>query len=149
MIINLLCNLIIIVAIVGSIFLIYRFIIKSILDKYFDLKNKENKNELCRLYSVINPEEVRKELNDYIHQYTLIYVLYHFTVNKIEYIKQDDVDKMVKEITITINVEISELYIFYFRLLYDIQDDDSLTSHIHDLVKDDVMAFVKDFNAPR
>ena len=111
-----------------------------------EIKNKELENDKLRLYSTLDPKAIREELNDLIRQYVARYMTKDILANQVAYIKNDQADSMVKEITKEVILDMSDLYLTYCKLLYNINSQDDLTKVIYFLTIDIVLNTVTNFN---
>ena len=110
------------------------------------IKNKELENDKLKLYSTIDPKVVREELNDLIRQYVARYMTKNILVNQVTFIKNDQIDKMVKDIIKDVVINMSDLYLSYCKLLYNISNQEDLTEVIYFLTVDIVLDTVTNFN---
>lgn len=139
---------IIIVSLILIVVLVINFTtIRPYLQTKNELKNKEILNTQQRLLAEMSPELIETTLNTYIEKYVDKYILYNFTAKKIPYIKQDLIDEMIKSITKDISLNMSELYVFYLRMLRPIESDDDFITNIYDLVMNTTILKVSDYNA--
>lgn len=110
------------------------FIIKPYINEKNRIREIESKNKTYELFANIDPESVQKELDTYFERYVNRYITYKFIANKVIYIKQDDIEKMVSDTTKLIMIEISELYIYYIKLLRSIDNNEDLIQYIYSRV---------------
>ena len=75
------------------------------------------------------------------------YITYKFIANKVIYIKQDDIEKMVSDTTKLIMIEISELYIYYIKLLRSIDNNEDLIQYIYSRVSTITIDTVANYNS--
>ena len=127
------------ILILGSVYIILLFIIKPMVDKYLDIRNKEIKNKLAEIYNTIDTKAVRTEVDQYI--------LYKFIANKVSYIKQQEVDDMIKDVTKSVCKEIPELYIYYIKLIYSVSTDEELVTFVHQKTMALVIDSVSNYNS--
>lgn len=122
-----------------------------ITDKYLIPKNKiremEAKNQKYNLLSTISVEAVQKYIKDYIEEKINNYIMYKFISQRKNYIRDEDMEIMIKDVTKLIYLEISELYVFYIKLIYSINDDDSLLKYINMMVKELSIELVSNYNS--
>ena len=135
------------ILILGSVYIILLFIIKPMVDKYLDIKNKEIKNKLAEIYNTIDTKAVRTEVDQYIQKYIDQYILYKFIANKVSYIKQQEVDDMIKDVTKSVCKEIPELYIYYIKLIYSVSTDEELVTFVHQKTMALVIESVSNYNS--
>ena len=130
-----------------TISIIFYFGINPIFKGYIDIRKKEVENKKMEIYLNISPELMEKEIDDYIEKYVKRYIVYKFMANKIIYINEEESEKMVKNITENILIEISELYLFYLRILTDISDDDTLIRVVNTRVKNKCIEQILNYNS--
>ena len=146
--INLILELIKLLALVGLYVSLY-IIIKSNLEKRNNLKYMELENRKFELYSQIDPKSVETEIDQFIEKYMDEYILKKYIVKYIDYIKKDEIEKMIRDLDTVICLEISDLYVYYIKLLTSIKDEDDLIRYIDRKVKEHVLGFVTQFNKPK
>jgi hypothetical protein len=120
---------------------VYPLLVKLVEDRDKSIKNKK-----YEIFNSVDIEEVQKKIDDYFESYISTYITYKFISKKINYIKADDIELMVKDITKMIYLEISELYVYYISLVYSLDDDDSLLKYIHKRVQNICIATVSNYN---
>ena len=124
-----------------------------ILNKYIKIreirKNKEITNKTYELYSKLDPKLMDSELDEWIKKYINRYMIKNFIVQNIDYIKKDQIDEMVRDITKELMIDISDLYLFYIKLLVNIQNDDDLLQFIYYKASDRILEVVTEYNTPK
>ena len=110
-------------------------------------KSMELKNEKYNLFASINTESVNANITEYFTNHIQKYIAYRFMSKKINYIREDDIEIMIKDITKLIYIEISELYIFYIKMLYSINNDDDLLKYINLKVKEISIELITNYNS--
>jgi hypothetical protein len=117
---------------------------------YFNKKNelleKDVKNKANTFFSTIDIESVNKLITEYIQKYIDRYIVYKFISNKKLYINEESTDTMIKDVTKNVMRDISELYVFYFKLLYSIDDTEDLIRYVHDKVMIQTIDSVSSYN---
>lgn len=121
-------------------------LIKYIVDKVEDRKNKELEIKKVDLYSYIDPVRVINALSDWIQAYLRNYILVNFTIQNIEFINQDMTKLMIKEVSTQVIVEMSDYYLTLIKLRYNLNNDDDLIKHIYSLVSDEALMIVTEYN---
>ena len=144
--INLIVNILIKISILILVSILVYKLYKYFTTTYSSIKNKQVENEKVKLYSTIDPKLVREELNALIREYTARYMTKNIMVNQINFIKNDQMDEMVREITKEVILEMSDLYLTYCKLIYNISNEDELLEVIYKLVVDVVLDMVTKFN---
>lgn len=123
------------------------FIVKPYINEKNRIREIESKNKTYELFASIDPEAVQKELDTYFERYVNRYITYKFIANKVIYIKQDDIEKMVSDTTKLIMIEISELYIYYIKLLRSIDNNEDLIQYIYSRVSTITIDTVANYNS--
>lgn len=143
----LILSLILGIMIVGVFIYGLAFIVKPYMNEKNRIREIESKNKTYELFASIDPEAVQKELDTYFERYVNRYITYKFIANKVIYIKQDDIEKMVSDTTKLIMIEISELYIYYIKLLRSIDNNEDLIQYIYSRVSTITIDTVANYNS--
>lgn len=143
---TLISNIFICLSIIITFVLCLRFYIVPYLNTKNEIREKEVKNKKYELFMNISPELMQQSLDSYFELYVNRYITYKFLSKKEMYIKQDEVDKMIKDLTKLIYIEISELYVFYISIIYSIENDDSLLKYIKNKVENTCIDAVSSYN---
>lgn len=114
--------------------LIRQLILLPILKYKENIKNKELKIEESKLYSNIDINEVNALLDKYFDDRAKSYILNNFIKNKVSYVNAEQKRVMVRDLTKSTILDISELYIYYIKLLHNLNTDDDLTSFIYVMI---------------
>lgn len=125
------------------------FVIKPYLEEKNKIDKMKADNDKMNIFMQMDPkialEEIAKIIDDNINEY----VLHKFIVYKIEFIKSEDIEKMIKELDKKMLLELPELYIFYIRMLCNISTDNDLIVFLHKKISERVLKFTSEFNRPR
>lgn len=126
------------------------FLLLKIISIYLTEKNAlkalDVQNKKIELFMQMDSKEAEKEINEHIKQYMDRYVLENFIVNGEDFIRKEDIEIMIKELDRQIVLELSELYIFYIKMLVEISSEDDIIAFIHRKTKEIVLEFVTNFN---
>lgn len=136
-----------ILAFIAAIVVIAFLIIKPYFTSIAASKANEVQNEKYKLFTTISPEAVQVSIDTYVDNIVSKYIVFKFVSKKKGYINDQETDAMVKDITKMISLDISELYIFYIRMVADIHDDDGLLRYIHGKVRNAVVDNVSKYNS--
>lgn len=128
------------------IFCITKFIVMPYFNKKNELLEKDVKNKANTFFSNIDIESVNKLITEYIQKYIDRYIVYKFISNKKLYIDEESTDTMIKDVTKNVMRDISELYVFYFKLLYSIENTEDLIRYVHDKVMIQTVDSVSSYN---
>lgn len=112
-----------------------------------EIKNKELEIQKMKLFMEMDPMLINKEIDDYVSKYVEKYIFKQFVIHQIQYINDTETETMIRSVTGQIAIEISELYVFYFKILYNISDENDLVKFINLKVKDHVLEKITDYNA--
>ena len=123
------------------------FIIKPYINEKNRIREIESKNKTYELFASIDTDAVLIALDTYFERYVNRYITYKFIANKVIYIKQDDIEKMVSDTTKLIMIEISELYIYYIKLLRSIDNNEDLIQYIYSRVSTITIDTVANYNS--
>lgn len=128
---------------------IYLFIkyIMPYLNKKNENKEKEIKNKKYELFKDLDPDIMKESIDKYFKSEVNRYIAYKFIANKSMYIKTDEINEMIKDVTKLIYIEISELYVFYIKMTRSIDSDDDLLEYIHNRVQNICIEAVSNFNS--
>ena len=117
------------------------------LDKKNEIRDKEIKNKKYELFKDIDTDIIKQTLDAYFEGYVNRYITYKFLSKKEMYIKSEEAEKMVNDITKLICIQISELYVFYITMLYSINDDEDLVQYIHNKVENTCIEAITNYNS--
>jgi len=140
--------LIICITILISIIIVTYFGNKNITRKY-NQKEFELELEKYKFFGNIDTKKIEEELDRLVNKYFAYYALYTFDAANKQYIKEDDMNKGIKDITKNIILEMSELYSFYFRMLYNIETEEQLTAKVMEMVTNTMVSYVSEVNKPK
>ena len=129
-----------------SIVLIFILVINPYLKEKNNIKKIAEENRKLELYSNINPQVANDNINKYIKEYIDKYALVNFTLKKIDYIKQDLTNEMVNKITLDVVINLSDVYLYYIKILTPINNDKDLIKFIRNKVKFQVLDYVTEYN---
>ena len=118
--------------------------------KYMEEKNKLKKIELENnkydLFMRMDPKLAEKEIEDMIKKKVQEYAFTNFIMKRISYVMDPQINEMIKYLDKQIILEISEMYIFYIKIIANIEDETDLLNFINKKVQEQVLDFVTDFN---
>ncbi len=119
---------------------------RTIINNINEKEKKKAENEKLKLYASIDPKLVKQELILLIKDYTARYMTKNIMVNHIDFIKNDQIDAMVKSIVKDTVLDMSDMYLSYCKLLYNVSNEDDLLKVIYYLTVDVVLDAVTEFN---
>lgn len=129
------------------VFSVYVFIqIMKYLEEKQKIKKMEIENTKMDLMMKMDPKIAETEIEALIKKYVQEYSFTNFVMKQIIYIREDQVEEMVRYLDKQIIMEISELYIFYIKIIINITDEDDLLLYIDRKVRSEVLEFITDFN---
>ena len=121
----------------------------KLITRKYNQRDFELELEKYKFFGSVDTKKVQEEIDNLINKYFAYYVLYNIEAPGKKYIKEDEINQGIKDITKNIILEMSELYSFYFRMLYDIESEEQLTAKIHEMVTDTMIAYSADYNRPK
>lgn len=143
--------------ILGSIYLIgiiFTIIIFFTLSKIYDERKRKNdieelrtKNDLYRLYMDVDLVKTEEIIDNILKAYINKWVLVNIDAKGGDYIKDAEVEELIKYVTANFIAEMSDVHVFYVKCLTTISDDESLIRYIRNKVKLLVLDFITDYNS--
>lgn len=121
----------------------------AVVNKRNKLKEMEIKNTQYELFTKLDPSLIEEEIDKLINKYINNYYINYMIPNNIDYLKKDAIEKMIKELTKQVMLDLSELYLFYIKTLTNIKSDEDLLMFVHKKIKEHVLIFVTDYNKPK
>ena len=131
---------------VAAVVVIAFLVVKPYLERVNSINEMHIINEKYALFNSIDSDSIGEKLDKYFSEYVNRYVIYKFVSKKITYIKDNEVETMISDLTKFIAVDISELYIFYIKMSTSITDQDSLLLYIKNKVRAEVVDVVSSYN---
>lgn len=127
------------------------FLVINLTDKKKDDKdttqiNVNAQNDLYELYLKIDPKRCRDLIDELIDHYIQEYSLYHFAVQEVDYIKSGEIEEMIKTITETMYINLSDFYAFQIKILINVKDEEDILGFIRDTVKTRVILYAAEKN---
>lgn len=127
------------------------FLAVNLTDKKKDDKdttqiNVNAQNDLYELYLKIDPKRCRDLIDELIDHYIQEYSLYHFAVQEVDYIKSGEIEEMIKTITETMYINLSDFYAFQIKILINVKDEEDILGFIRDTVKTRVILYAAEKN---
>lgn len=111
-----------------------------------DIEDRKAKNEQSRVYMDIDIIKANDIIDNILNQYINRWVLVNITSKGDNYIKDQEVDELIKDVTSNFIVNMSDVHLFYMNCLYNIPDDDTLVATVREKVKFLVLDFITEFN---
>lgn len=108
--------------------------------------NVNAQNDLYELYLKIDPKRCRDLIDELIDHYIQEYSLYHFAVQEVDYIKSGEIEEMIKTITETMYINLSDFYAFQIKILINVKDEEDILGFIRDTVKTRVILYAAEKN---
>ena len=143
--------------ILGSIYLIgiiFMIILFFTLSKIYDERKRKNdieelktKNDLYRVYMDIDLVKTEEIIDNILKAYINKWVLVNIDAKGGDYIKDAEVQELIKYVTANFIAEMSDVHLFYIKCLTTLTDDESLIRYIRNKVKLLVLDFITDYNS--
>ena len=118
------------------------------LNKMEERKDREIENEKMNLYSTLDINAIDKTIDEIIKKYINKYIIQNVLINGETYIKKDVIEEMVRDITKQFIVDISDLHLFYIKMLTNINTENDLLEFIYKKVCDRTLEIVTEYNKP-
>ena len=132
------------------IMIVFMFVIlKPYLEKRNEIRLLEIQNQKIDLMMKLDPNTAEDEIDKLVKKYINEYVLNNFIVNNVNYIQREEIEIMIKQLDKKIILELSELYIFYIKLIREVSNETDIIKYINNKVKEHVLIFVTEFNKDR
>lgn len=144
-IILLIITIIILIFIITSAIILF-YILKE-LNKRNQIKEKEVKNDLYRIYMDIDLIKTEEIIDNILKSYINKWVLININAKGGDYIKDAEVEELIKYVTTTFIAEMSDVHLFYLKCLTSISEDKNLIKYVRDKVKLLVLDFITDYNS--
>lgn len=128
------------------VFLVINLTNKKKDDKDTTQINVNAQNDLYELYLKIDPKRCRDLIDELIDHYIQEYSLYHFAVQEVDYIKSGEIEEMIKTITETMYINLSDFYAFQIKILINVKDEEDILGFIRDTVKTRVILYAAEKN---
>ena len=110
-----------------------------------DIEDRKVKNDLYRVYMDIDLIRAKELIDAIINEYIIDWV--GMNIGGENYIKDEQVSRMINEVTSKFILEMSDVHLFYIKCIYNVRDDKSLLLFVREKVKKLVLIFITDFNA--
>ena len=146
---NIIINLFKFIVVIVSIFVVLYTIIVPYLKEKNNIRVFELENYKMDLFMKIDPKFAETQIEELIKKYINDYVVVNFLIHDVDYIRKEEIENMLKSVYQKILVELSELYIFYIKIIVNIQNEEDLAMYIRKKTKDQILEFVTEFNKPR
>jgi len=110
-----------------------------------DIEDRKVKNDLYRVYMDIDLIRAKELIDAIINEYIIDWV--GMNIGGENYIKDEQVSRMINEVTSKFILEMSDVHLFYIKCIYNVTNDKSLLLFVREKVKKLVLIFITDFNA--
>ena len=145
-------NITIIILLIIFILLMIPVIIISVnIEKELNRKNNieelKNKNELYRIYMDIDIVKTEEIIDNILKKYIDKWVLTNITAEGDNYIKDQEVQELIRYVTANFIADMSDVHLFYIRCLTIVVDDKSIVRYVRNKVKYLVLDFITDYNS--
>lgn len=115
--------------------------------RYNDIEDHKVKNELYRIYMDIDLIKTEEIIDNILKSYINKWVLINIDAKGGDYIKDAEVEELIKYVTTTFIAEMSDVHLFYLKCLTSISEDENLIKYVRDKVKLLVLDFITDYNS--
>ena len=119
----------------GAILLIIHFDIVPLIEEKNEIRDNELKNELYRLYTQLDPDIIHQNIDNLIDKEIAKYMVINIRTRESHYMNSQDIDTMVKNVSANIYLNLSDMYITFIKLVYNVNNADDIIIFINDAVK--------------
>jgi hypothetical protein len=126
--------------------MVFFLFINPYMKSMIDIKNKTVTNEKYSIYATINPDNIRINITNLMDECIRTYYLYHLSFKENRYITEGEANEMIKSVSSTVYLSMSDLYLFYIKMLYEVKTDEDVLGYINRLVKERVLLFITENN---
>lgn len=137
------------VAIIGFyvvLLLVSFLILKPYLEKINNINLMRVQNEKMDIMMKLDPKAAEDEIDKLVKDYINNYIFYQFIINDTKYIRKEETSIMIKSIIKLIMLELSELYIFYIKIIRDVSTETDILNFITKKVKEHTLEFITEYN---
>lgn len=121
-------------------------IIMPYLKEKNNIEDKKTKNELYRLYSELDPDIIKTNIDNLIENAIAEYMFINIRTRESVYMNNKDIDDMIKNVSASVYLNLSDMYITFIKMIYSISSDDDLAVYINNAVKIAAVPIIKDNN---
>lgn len=133
-----------IIGIIAMIPLCY-FINKGI-DSITEINKMKIMNRQYEIYMDVDIKKTEEMIDELVQKHMAEYVLREIIAQQVEYITKDQIESMIKAIDKSILLSLSDLYVFYIKLLTKVDSERDLIAYIHHKTNEHVLSYVTEFN---
>jgi hypothetical protein len=137
----------------GSIIILLLFLLLVALSNIYtkitvlsEVKDFENRTKLYNLYTDLDLVAIENTIDTVINNYINRWVLVNITAKGDNYIKDNEVEELIKYLTSTFTMEMSDVHLFYIKCLTSIDTDEDLIAYVRNKVKFLVLDYITEFN---
>lgn len=137
----------------GSIIILFLFLLLVALSNIYtkitvlsEVKDFENRTKLYNLYTDLDLVAIENTIDTVINNYINRWVLVNITTKGDNYIKDNEVEELIKYVTSTFTMEMSDVHLFYIKCLTSIDTDEDLVAYVRNKVKFLVLDYITEFN---
>lgn len=119
----------------SAILLIIHFDIVPLMEEKNEIRDNELKNDLYKLYTQLDPDIIHQNIDNLIDKEIAKYMVINIRTRESQYMNSQDIDTMVKNVSANIYLNLSDMYITFIKLVYNVNNTDDLIIFINDAVK--------------
>jgi hypothetical protein len=119
----------------SAILLIIHFDIVPLMEEKNEIRDNELKNDLYKLYTQLDPDIIHQNIDNLIDKEIAKYMVINIRTRESHYMNSQDIDTMVKNVSANIYLNLSDMYITFIKLVYNVNSADDLIIFINDAVK--------------
>ena len=121
------------------------FINKGI-DSITEINKMKIMNRQYEIYMDVDIKKTEEMIDELVQKHMAEYVLREIIAQQVEYITKDQIESMIKAIDKSILLTLSDLYVFYIKLLTKVDNERDIIAYIHHKTNEHVLKYVTEFN---
>ena len=124
---------------------VYYFINKGI-DSITEINKMKIMNRQYEIYMDVDIKKTEEMIDELVQKHMAEYILKEIIAQQVEYITKDQIESMIKAIDKSILLTLSDLYVFYIKLLTKVDSERDIIAYIHHKTNEHVLNYVTEFN---
>ena len=116
------------------------------LNTIINIESTKMKNEQNRIYMDIDLSKAKEVIDESLKEYINKWILVNITSKSGNYIKDSEVEELIKYTTSTFILEMSDVHLFYIKCLTTVDDNESLIRFVRNETKFLVLDIITEFN---
>jgi len=128
-------SMLVIILLMIGVFVIIHLNMVQLIKERNEIEANDIKNNLYKLYTELDPDVIHQNIDNLIDKEIAKYMVINIRTRESQYMNSQDIDNMVKNVSANIYLNLSDMYITFIRLVYNVNSSDDLIIFINDAVK--------------